>query len=408
MVLLGASRHPLAIVGKGDIVDLNGTSFGCTLEQYQVADIACTENDIQGDYLVNYVPTPRTGWEFSHWKGSCGHLSEPPNCRFDVPAVWVNYWDTEIGVPIPTLTAVFTEIDPPQAEAGADQVVDEQVTVTLDASSSAAASGTIELYEWSQLSGTAVEFDPTIQKTTNPIRTFTAPTLVSEAILVFEVTVTDSNGLTAVDSVAITVQPVNATPTAEAGGFQHVNSLATVLLPGAGADSDGTVTFQWAQVEGPHVELSAATTPTLTFVAPTVTDEAFFIFELTVTDNEGATATDRVTIRVTPIILPATANAGADQEVVQLSNVSLDGTASSTGSGETLTYTWQQTSGPDVEMIDADTEAPSFTAPRSSTALTLAFELTVTDSLGSSTDAVTITVNPTVSHDIVYSYDEAG
>ncbi len=32
MFILQACKHPLGIVGDGDIVDLNGGPYGCTLE----------------------------------------------------------------------------------------------------------------------------------------------------------------------------------------------------------------------------------------------------------------------------------------------------------------------------------------------------------------------------------------
>ncbi|MFT5484524.1 MAG: hypothetical protein ACI9GW_003190, partial [Halieaceae bacterium] len=108
LFLLQACKHPLVIVGEGDIVDLNHSGYGCTLEQSQNGDAAC-ENNVQGDYLVNYTAIPRTGWRFDHWEGSCGHLSEAPNCRFDVLAAWASYWDEIIDVPIPPLTAVFVQ-----------------------------------------------------------------------------------------------------------------------------------------------------------------------------------------------------------------------------------------------------------------------------------------------------------
>lgn len=107
---IAACKHPLVIVGEGDIVDRNGSSYGCSLEQFNAGDIACAENDVQGDYFVNYQAVPRAGWEFVEWEGSCGHLSVAPDCRFDVPGVWVAFWDTDVGVPIPPLTAVFQEI----------------------------------------------------------------------------------------------------------------------------------------------------------------------------------------------------------------------------------------------------------------------------------------------------------
>lgn len=111
ILLLQACKHPLAIVGEGDIVELNGTGRGCKLEQFQAADPACTENESSGDYFVNYRAQPRDGWWFVRWEGPCGHLSVPPDCRIDSPAAWVNYWDSTFGsVDIPPTIAIFAEI----------------------------------------------------------------------------------------------------------------------------------------------------------------------------------------------------------------------------------------------------------------------------------------------------------
>ncbi|MFT5484180.1 MAG: hypothetical protein ACI9GW_002843, partial [Halieaceae bacterium] len=71
LLLLQACKHPLAIVGEGDIVDLNGTGYGCTYEQFAAGGSAC-DLDVQGDYLVNYQAVPRPGWKFVRWEGPCG------------------------------------------------------------------------------------------------------------------------------------------------------------------------------------------------------------------------------------------------------------------------------------------------------------------------------------------------
>ncbi len=111
LLALQACKHPLAIQGEGDIVELNETGRGCTLEQFQAGATACTENEVSGDYLVNYRAVPRDGWWFVRWEGPCGHLSESPDCRIESPASWVAYWDATFGgVEIPATKAVFAEI----------------------------------------------------------------------------------------------------------------------------------------------------------------------------------------------------------------------------------------------------------------------------------------------------------
>ena len=79
---------------------------------------------------------------------------------------------------------------------------------------------------------------------------------------------------------------------------------------------------------------------------------------------------------------PPTADAGENLKTVFYGvMVMLDGSASSDPEGMIETYAWSQTGGsPAVELIDANTVSPSFTAPSSNGFFT--FELTVTDAGG--------------------------
>ncbi|ATB47884.1 peptidase M36 [Corallococcus macrosporus DSM 14697] len=88
-----------------------------------------------------------------------------------------------------------------------------------------------------------------------------------------------------------------------------------------------------------------------------------------------------------------TADAGADVSTTSASNVSLSGSATDP-EGDTLTYSWAQTSGPAVTLTGADTLTPTFVAPTVTEATTLVFELTVSDGEATATDSVTVTVNP--------------
>ncbi|MEM6583812.1 MAG: FAD-dependent oxidoreductase [Pseudomonadota bacterium] len=111
LLFLQACRHPLAIEGQGDIVDLNEGPFGCSLEQYLAGESTC-ENEVSGDYFVNYAAIPRQGWRFDRWEGWCSPLSEGTHCRFDVSAEAVTFWDTERpNTPIGPLTAVFEPVE---------------------------------------------------------------------------------------------------------------------------------------------------------------------------------------------------------------------------------------------------------------------------------------------------------
>ncbi len=87
------------------------------------------------------------------------------------------------------------------------------------------------------------------------------------------------------------------------------------------------------------------------------------------------------------------ASAGPDQTVDGGDGVVLTGAASTDPDSDPLTYTWAQTSGPNVSLTGATTVSPTFTAPTLSDDVVLTFLLTVSDGRGGlSTDSVSVTV----------------
>lgn len=295
------------------------------------------------------------------------------------------------SIPQPTVRILEAGVGfGPLAEAGADQTVDVNVQVTLDASGSAPRTAGQPLsYAWTQVAGPAV----TLADATTAKATFT-PTGV--ATLVFEVVVTEAGRAeTSKDQVTITVQASdNRPPVADAGADQNVDSGATVTLDGSASqdpDLTDTITYAWAQISGAAVVLSDPAAAEPTFTAPA--QDAVLIFELTVTDDEGGAATDRVqvTVRTAP-----TADAGPDQTLFAVQQVVLDGAGSRPAvDGSTLTYAWSQSSGPAVTLSDAAVVNPAFTPPQVGT---YSFVLLVTEASTGLTgsDDVTIVVNSPV------------
>ena len=184
----------------------------------------------------------------------------------------------------------------------------------------------------------------------------------------------------------------NTPPTSNAGADQTVNENTPVSLSGSGADAEDTVHYSWTQTSGTTVMLSGADTENASFTAPEVNADEDLVFQLTVTDDDGASTTDMVTVSVANVPnVPPMADAGPDQTVDETMPVSLSG--SGVDAEGAVQYSWTQTSGTTVMLSDADTENASFTAPNVDADEDLVFQLTVTDDDGASaTDTVTVTV----------------
>ncbi len=187
----------------------------------------------------------------------------------------------------------------PSVNAGQDlsTLTDQSVAINASASDS---DGTIESYIWVQTSGTAVN----LINSNFANASFIAPSTNGESQirLTFQITATDDKGASATDSVTITVsQPVsNAPPEVNAGDDININEQTFVQLNAEASDRDGTVDFYaWIQMDGTDVNLVNSNFANASFTAPMVgSGSEVLSFSVTVTDNNGASATDSISVLV--------------------------------------------------------------------------------------------------------------
>ncbi|MEZ4528437.1 MAG: PKD domain-containing protein [Desulfobacterales bacterium] len=308
-------------------------------------------------------------------------------------------WDSDtVTITVLRLTANRA----PLANAGPAQTVREGDTVILDGSNSTdpdnGADSGIVSWSWRQTDGTAVSLSNAGKKQAS----FTAPPVsASGESLTFELTVTDTGGLSDTDSVIINVISDNEPPVASAGSDLTVNAGEQVTLDAsASSDPDGAAdiaSYEWRQILGKTVSLSNPEAVRPVFTAPATGNGGIALrFELTVTDKGGLKSSAEVTVNVvSPDNQPPSAHAGSDQSVEEGKEVMLDGSASTDPENSISLHIWRQIGGIPVTLSDAKKISPTFTAPdvaRGGDILT--FELTVVDSGGlMDSDRVTVTVS---------------
>ena len=287
---------------------------------------------------------------------------------------------------------------PPEADAGPDQTVREFSRVKLVGTGSDP-DGDRVTSSWSQISGTSVTYSEFSTELS-----FVAPNVATDETLTleFEFKVRDSHGAIATDTVNVMVDAINHPPNANAGPDQTVREGTDVQLTGSGFDPDGDVlTHSWSQLSGPRVDFAESNT-SISFVAPAGLPNKIAVatFEFQVADSYGGSNADTVNVMIVAANNGPSANAGPDREVDENTPLTLT-CSGSDPDGDTLMYTWTQTSGLPVEITNPNNPMLSFVAPTVVNTQILEFECTVTDGTLSSSDTVSVTVYNTLTLDIV-------
>ena len=305
------------------------------------------------------------------------------------------YWSVSAGSESKLYRLAIPVVTDPVADAGPDQTVNEGEAVTLNAGGSSAPNGGTISYLWTQVGGPAVN----LSNATSPSPSFHSPFVATSQVLSFQLTVTDAHGNSVNDFVDVSVIQYNDPPVADAGLDGTVKEGAARMLDGSASwDNNGEsiASYQWSQISGPAVALIGDTSSTPTFLAPAGTAGQFVTFSLIVSDGKEPSTADTVAINIVANSAPVAA-AGTDQTKDEGTVVTLDGTASSDPDiGDVLSYAWQQTGGPAVNLQNASTQVATFNAPAVSGSAALTFELVVTDDDAtvqkSDNDSVTVNV----------------
>jgi ribosomal protein L14 len=272
----------------------------------------------------------------------------------------------------------------PVVSAGSNQTITLPTSSTTLTGTASESGGTIVSYAWTQVSG------PTTATISTASQTSTGVSGLVQGVYAFQLTVTDNSGVTATAVVKVTVNPAaaNQPPVAVPGPDITISTPTAVPLDGSGSyDPDGTIaSYQWVQTSGAGgvtITGSNTATPTVYGLEPGV-----YVFQLTVTDNQGATGTASIVITVaTSGSGSLVANAGKDTTIIFPGQTStlLDGSASTDAGGTITTYSWKQLTGPSTAVIAS--AAGSSTDVSGFAVGDYTFQLTVTDNKGATSTA---------------------
>jgi len=207
----------------------------------------------------------------------------------------------------------------PIADAGPDMTVPEGTLIHFNATNSSDSDGNTLYYEWKEdgvgILNLAQSFDMVLPIGTHSIM----------------LTLTDGYGATATDRVAIEVTAVDQKPPiADAGSDQAVLIGTAVVLDASGStDPDGEIVkYEW-------LEDSIVLNESMVFEH--IFPKGVHHITLVVTDDGGASGTDDATITARSSMDMPEADAGADREALEGTEIILDASRSS---GENLTYQW--------------------------------------------------------------------
>jgi hypothetical protein len=287
---------------------------------------------------------------------------------------------------------------PPVALTGAAQTITLPVSSTsLDGSASYDPDGIIISYAWVLVSGTGGTLASPSSATT-PVSGLTPGTYI------YKLTVTDnSNASTsALDTIIVnpapSQPPPNIPPVANAGSGQTITApSSSVILDGSASfDPDGSiVSYSWVLISGQGSVVISNSNKVVAGVSGLTPGS--YTFQLTVTDNSGATNSDQVTVTVNAalnkIVQPPVAIAGSDTTIyLPVSSFLLNASNSYDPDGNIISYQWQEISGPNT-AIASTMNSPQVDVSNLQQGI-YQFLLTVTDNQGaSSTATVKISVD---------------
>lgn len=341
------------------VTDINGCTntdaVTITINPLPIVDAGADQTICNGDNVsIGGMPTGPVGSTFA-WDNSSSLNNAAIANPVANPTTTTTYTVTvtDVNGCVNTDQVLVTVNPVPDADAGLDQTICNLGSVVIGGMPTSNVVGAT--FAWDNVGSlsNAAAANPIA----NPSTTTT-----------YTVTVTHPNSCTSTDLVVVTV---NTLPTVDAGPDVSICLNGSTPIGGAPTGPTGS-TYVWDN--GGSLSNTTVANPIANPIVNTT-------YSVTVTDGNGCTGTDQVTVTVNPL---PDADAGADQTICDTESATLGGAPTSTAIG--ASYSWD----------NAGSLSSSIAAnPVANPNVTTTYTVTVTDGNGcTQTDQVTITVNP--------------
>lgn len=194
-----------------------------------------------------------------------------------------------------------------------------------------------------------------------------------------------------------TTPPVNKAPISNAGADVNVTGPSDVVLNGSGSrdPENEALTYLWTQVSGPTIAIANADMASATIQLGATSTDVVYGFSLKVTDPEGLSATDSVTVTnkadtpnqapVVSVAATATVEAGKTVSIVA---------SASDADGDALTYAWTVPAG--LSATGQNSATLVVTGPNVTEATSYGLSVLVSDGALDASASTQLTVTPKV------------
>jgi hypothetical protein len=295
---------------------------------------------------------------------------------------------------VTVLSEQSTSNVPPVTSVGDDRVIVLPKNSVVLPGSASDQDGFIQSYQWSQVSG------PSSATLINSSSAQAGAGDLVAGTYQFQLKATDNQGGSSTAILKVTVNTIeaasvtNIAPVANVGSDRSIDlPKNSIVLPGSGSDQDGSISsYNWSQISGPNNAMLI--NPTSAQGGASNLVEGNYQFQLKVTDDQGATGTAILDVKVNSVPnIPPVANVGSDRSIdLPKNSIVLPGSGSDED-GSVTSYNWSQISGPNKAMLINPTSA--LAGASNLVEGNYQFQLEVTDNLGATgTTILYVKVNP--------------